>query len=146
MNVAQAKLSGYLADLVLSVKRNDLEATKNIVDQINSIQVLTSEFDFQTILSPNTFYNDSAVYAVTNLNNIGRRNDMLFIQKIKRLYAAGDSDKVLEFLAEINNSECLSQLELYLVSRLYQLCIDFELWDELSTLREGFNAIEEKGE
>lgn len=146
MNVAQAKLSGYLADLVLSVKRNDLEATKSIVDQINSIQVLTSEFDFQTILSPNTFYNDSAVYAVTNLNNIGRRNDMLFIQKIKRLYAAGDSDKVLEFLAEINNIEYLSQLELYLVSRLYQLCIDFELWDELSTLRESFNAIEEKGE
>jgi hypothetical protein len=71
---------------------------------------------------------------------------MLFIQKIKRLYAAGDSDKVLEFLAEINNIEYLSQLELYLVSRLYQLCIDFELWDELSTLRESFNAIEEKGE
>lgn len=142
MTVAEAKLSGYLADLILCVKEDDLDGTMHVVDAINNQGVLSAEFDFQAILSPNDFYNDSAIYAVTNLNNINRREEFLMIQQINKLYLISDKDKVIEFLNTYGTAEYLSQMELYLVSRLYQLCIDFDLWDKLSELRDIFNSIQ----
>ena len=143
MTIEEVKLSGLLADLVLAVKEDDLDRTKHIVDDINNQGSLTSEFDFQTILSPNIFYNDSAVYAVTNLNNINKREEFIMIQQINRLYLSDNKDQIIEFLENYGTSEKLLTMKLYLVARLYQLCIDYELWSKLEELRNTFNSIKE---
>lgn len=143
MNIEGIKLSSLLADLILAVKENDLERTKHIVDDINNQGLLTSEFDFQAILSPNIFYNDSAIYVVTNLNNINRREELMMIQQINKLYSSSDKNQIIEFLENYGTPENLSKMKLYLVARLYQLCIDYELWDKLEELRDTFNSIKE---
>ena len=143
MTIEEVKLSGLLDDLVLAVKEDDLDRTKHIVDDINNQGSLTSEFDFQTILSPNIFYNDSAVYAVTNLNNINKREEFIMIQQINRLYLSDNKDQIIEFLENYGTSEKLLTMKLYLVARLYQLCIDYELWSKLEELRNTFNSIKE---
>ena len=80
MTIEEVKLSSLLADLILAIKEDDLDRTKHIVNDINNQNPVTLlESDFQTILSPNAFYNDSAVYAVANLNNINSREEFLTI-------------------------------------------------------------------
>lgn len=144
MTTEEVKLSSLLADLILAVKEDDLDRTKHIVDDINNRGPLTAEFnDFQTILSPNIFYNDSAVYAITNLNNIDRREELVMIQQINRLYLSNNKDQIIEFLENYGTPEKLSTMKLYLVARLYQLCVDYELWDKLEELRDTFNSIKE---
>ena len=143
MTIEEVKLSSLLADLILAVKEDDLDRTKRIVNDINNQNPLTLESDFQAILSPNIFYNDSAVYAITNLNNIDRREELIMIQQINRLYLSNNKDQIIEFLENYGTSEKLSTMKLYLVARLYQLCIDYELWDKLEELRDTFNSIKE---
>lgn len=146
MTIEEVKLSSLLADLILAIKEDDLDRTKHIVNDINNQNPLTLESnfrDFQTILSPNIFYNDSAVYAVTNLNNIDSREEFLTIQQINRLYLSNDKGPVIEFLENYGTPEKLSTMKLYLVARLYQLCVDYELWDKLEKLRDTFNSIKE---
>ena len=143
MTIEEVKLSSLLADLVLAVKEDDLDRTKRIVDDINNQGSLASEFDFQTILSPNIFYNDSAVYAVTNLNNINKREEFIMIQQISRLYLSDNKDQIIEFLENYGTAEKVLTMKLYLVARLYQLCIDYELWGKLEELRNTFNSIKE---
>ena len=143
MTIEEVKLSSLLADLILAVKEDDLDRTKHIVNDINNQNPLTLESDFQTILSPNIFYNDSAVYAITNLNNIDRREELIMIQQINRLYLSNNKDQIIEFLENYGTSEKLSTMKLYLVARLYQLCVDYELWDKLEELRDTFNSIKE---
>lgn len=144
MTIEEVKLSSLLADLILAIKEDDLDRTKHIVNDINNQNPLTLlESDFQTILSPNIFYNDSAVYAVTNLNNINSREEFLTIQQINRLYLSNDKGPVIEFLENYGTPEKLSTMKLYLVARLYQLCVDYELWDKLEELRDTFNSIKE---
>lgn len=142
MTVGEARLSGLLADLALNVKDDNLEETMQFVAQINDLDMLTAEFDLQAILSPNAFYNESAIYAITNLNNVNRREELLMIQQINQLYAIGSREKAIEFLDTIGTKEYLANIELYLVARIYQLCIDFELWDKLTELRDTFNSIQ----
>lgn len=144
MTIEEVKLSSLLADLILAIKEDDLDRTKHIVNDINNQNPLTLlESDFQTILSPNVFYNDSAVYAVANLNNINSREEFLTIQQINRLYLSNDKGPVIEFLENYGTPEKLSTMKLYLVARLYQLCVDYELWDKLEELRNIFNSIKE---
>lgn len=144
MTIEEVKLSSLLADLILAIKEDDLDRTKHIVNDINNQNPQTLlESDFQTILSPNVFYNDSAVYAVTNLNNINSREEFLTIQQINRLYLSNDKGPVIEFLENYGTPEKLSTMKLYLVARLYQLCVDYELWDKLEELRDTFNSIKE---
>lgn len=144
MTIEEVKLSSLLADLILAIKEDDLDRTKRIVNDINNQNPLTLlESDFQTILSPNIFYNDSAVYAVANLNNINSREEFLTIQQINRLYLSNDKGPVIEFLENYGTPEKLSTMKLYLVARLYQLCVDYELWDKLEELRDTFNSIKE---
>ena len=144
MTIEEVKLSSLLADLILAVKEDDLDRTKHIVNDINNQNPLTLlESDFQTILSPNIFYNDSAVYAVTNLNNINKREEFIMIQQINRLYLSNNKDQIIEFLENYGTPEKLSTMKLYLVARLYQLCIDYELWSKLEELRNTFNSIKE---
>lgn len=143
MTIEEVKLSSLLADLILAVKEDDLDRTKRIVNDINNQNPLTLESDFQAILSPNIFYNDSAVYAITNLNNIDRREELIMIQQINRLYLSNNKDQIIEFLENYGTSEKLSTMKLYLVARLYQLCVDYELWDKLEELRDTFNSIKE---
>ena len=144
MTIEEVKLSSLLADLILAIKEDDLDRTKHIVNDINNQNPVTLlESDFQTILSPNVFYNDSAVYAVTNLNNINSREEFLTIQQINRLYLSNDKGPVIEFLENYGTPEKLSTMKLYLVARLYQLCVDYELWDKLEELRDTFNSIKE---
>ena len=144
MTIEEVKLSSLLADLILAIKEDDLDRTKHIVNDINNQNPLTLlESDFQTILSPNVFYNDSAVYAVANLNNINSREEFLTIQQINRLYLSNDKGPVIEFLENYGTPEKLSTMKLYLVARLYQLCVDYELWDKLEELRNTFNSIKE---
>lgn len=144
MTIEEVKLSSLLADLILAIKEDDLDRTKHIVNDINNQNSLTLlESDFQTILSPNVFYNDSAVYAVANLNNINSREEFLTIQQINRLYLSNDKGPVIEFLENYGTPEKLSTMKLYLVARLYQLCVDYELWDKLEELRDTFNSIKE---
>lgn len=144
MTTEEVKLSSLLADLILAIKEDDLDRTKHIVNDINNQNPQTLlESDFQTILSPNVFYNDSAVYAVANLNNINSREEFLTIQQINRLYLSNDKGPVIEFLENYGTPEKLSTMKLYLVARLYQLCVDYELWDKLEELRDTFNSIKE---
>lgn len=144
MTIEEVKLSSLLADLILAIKEDDLDRTKQIVNDINNQNPVTLlESDFQTILSPNVFYNDSAVYAVANLNNINSREEFLTIQQINRLYLSNDKGPVIEFLENYGTPEKLSTMKLYLVARLYQLCVDYELWDKLEELRDTFNSIKE---
>lgn len=144
MTIEEVKLSSLLADLILAIKEDDLDRTKHIVNDINNQNPVTLlESDFQTILSPNVFYNDSAVYAVANLNNINSREEFLTIQQINRLYLSNDKGPVIEFLENYGTPEKLSTMKLYLVARLYQLCVDYELWDKLEELRDTFNSIKE---
>ena len=138
MTIEEIKLSNLLADLILAVKEDNLDRTKHIVDDINNQGSLTPEFDFQAILSPNIFYNDSAVYAVTNLNNINRREEIIMIQQINKLYLSNNKNQVIKFLENYGTLENLSKMKLYLVARLYQLCVDYELWDKLEELRDTF--------
>lgn len=144
MTTEEVKLSSLLADLILAIKEDDLDRTKHIVNDINNQNPQTLlESDFQTVLSPNIFYNDSAIYAVTNLNNINSREEFLTIQQINRLYLSNDKGPVIEFLENYGTPEKLSTMKLYLVARLYQLCVDYELWDKLEELRDTFNSIKE---
>ena len=143
MTIEEVKLSSLLADLILAVKEDDLDRTKRIVNDVNNQNPLTLESDFQAILSPNIFYNDSAVYAITNLNNIDRREELIMIQQINRLYLSNNKDQIIEFLENYGTSEKLLTMKLYLVARLYQLCIDYELWGKLEKLRNTFNSIKE---
>ena len=144
MTTEEVKLSSLLADLILAIKEDDLDRTKHIVNDINNQNPQTLlESDFQTILSPNVFYNDSAIYAVTNLNNINSSEEFLTIQQINRLYLSNDKGPVIEFLENYGTPEKLSTMKLYLVTRLYQLCVDYELWDKLEELRNIFNSIKE---
>ena len=144
MTIEEVKLSSLLADLILAIKEDDLDRTKHIVNDINNQNPVTLlESDFQTILSPNVFYNDSAVYAAANLNNINNREEFLTIQQINRLYLSNDKGPVIEFLENYGTPEKLSAMKLYLVARLYQLCVDYELWDKLEELRYTFNSIKE---
>lgn len=144
MTTEEVKLSSLLADLILAIKEDDLDRTKHIVNDINNQNPQTLlESDFQTVLSPNIFYNDSAIYAVTNLNNINSREEFLTIQQINRLYLSNNKGPVIEFLENYGTPEKLSTMKLYLVARLYQLCVDYELWDKLEELRDTFNSIKE---
>ena len=144
MNANQMKVSAFLAELVLAVKDANMAKTVELVNQMNELDVLTTEFDLQAVLSPNIFYNDCAVYAITNLNNVGRREEMLLIQRINQLYSTENKEDIDAFLDEFGTVEQLKELEMYQISRLYQLCIDFELWDDLAELRDIFNSV--KGE
>lgn len=135
----ELKTSQLLAELILAIQDNSIEKTKDLVAQINELDVLTAEFPYRTFLAPHKITNESAIYAATNLTNVSNKDELLWEYRIRQVSITGDREKIRNFINEYMTVENIGTLKLYQVSGLFGLCIDYQMFDMLDKLRGVFN-------
>lgn len=139
MTLNELKTTQYLTDLVLAIEDNNLDKTKELVNKINEIDVLSADFPYRTFLNPNKISNQSAIYAVENLKNLVNKDELLWAFQIRALSMEGNRDKIKDFVNSYKTLDKIQGLKLYQISSLLGFCIDYSLYDTLKEIRGLFD-------